>query len=454
MNFNIKQTEKEIAQIASAISDLVVGDGNENDEVDIGDMEQGMRQLLQEIGRQAMEQVLEKQDRVEAAIRCPCQHKTNYRCRREGMVITVFGRVRYKRRYYLCAHCGRGEKVLDTQLKIQPGQVSRGLKPLFALLGIQTSFDEAAELAKKLLLVEVSDNSIRKAVQWVGEKQDALEEKWKRLSDWHHYMNDPARQATPPPRRLYGSIDGVMVPTQTEWRELKTLCWYQVTPDSQRQWPSRYKERVGELVALKATQIRYHCDIQEAESFSTLLWATGCHYLAARAQELIFVADGARWIWRLVEENFPKAIQILDWYHAVVYLTPVAQALFSEKAKQTAWLSTMKEHLWFSRTQTVIDACLALTDHPTASDLAIKAATYFHHNLARMDYAHFRAQGYFIGSGTVESGCKQIGTMRLKRSGAQWLEVGARLVAKARALWLSGLWDHVVFEDNALSFAI
>jgi hypothetical protein len=71
-----------------------------------------------------------------------------------------------------------------------------------------------------------------------------------------------------------------------------------------------------------------------------------------------------------------------------------------------------------------------------------------------MDYAHFRKQGYLIGSGTVESGCKQIGTMRLKRSGAQWLEEGARWVAKARAVWLSGTWHDVITDYDALPFAI
>lgn len=126
MNFNIKQLGNEMAQIVSAVSDLVIEYARENEEIEIGVIEQGMRQLLQEVGRQAMEQVLEKQDPIEADIRCRCQQKANYRCRREGMVITVFGRVRYKRRYYLCDHCGRGEKVLDTQLKIQPGEVSEG----------------------------------------------------------------------------------------------------------------------------------------------------------------------------------------------------------------------------------------------------------------------------------------------------------------------------------------
>lgn len=427
---------------------------NEAEAVDLGEIEQGMRALLQTVGQQAMAQVLTKSDQTTPSIRCACQQKARYRCRREGMVITVFGRVRYKRSYYVCDRCGHGEKPLDKRLGIEPGQMSPGLKPLLALLGIQTSFDEAAALAEKLLLLTISDNSIRKAVQWVGQRQETREQKWEKLSDWHHYMDDPDRQAAPAPRRKYGSIDGVMVPTQGEWRELKTLCWYNVTPLSERQWPSRYNARVGELEALKATDIRYHCDIADVDTFSTLLWATGCHYLVDRAQELVFVCDGAKWIWRLVEENFPDAIQILDWYHAVEYLTPIAQTLFHEVDQQTTWIETMKAHLWHSRTQTVIDQCRALADHPAAAEPATKAATYFENNLARMDYAHFRQQGYFIGSGTVESGCKQISTMRLKRSGARWLEEGARWVAKARAVWLSGQWDDVVNGYSSLPFAI
>jgi len=454
MDFNTKQVKEGIEELAALFSDLVVKYVQEEEFVGIGEIEQGMRHMLQEIGRQALGQVLEKGDTVGPSIRCRCGHKAPYRSRREGMVITVFGRVRYKRSYYICDHCRCGEKPLDTLLKIQPREISEGLKPLLALLGIQTSFDEAAKLAQELLLLDISDNSIRKAAQWVGQKQQALEQKWAKLSDWHHYMNDPARQEEKAPRRLYGSIDGVMVPTQAEWRELKTVCWYEVSPISERQWPSRYKERIGQLEGLKAAHMRYHCDIQEAGSFSKLLWATGCHYLADRAQELIFVCDGAKWIWRLVEENFPEAIQILDWYHVVEYLTPVAQALFEEEDQQTEWLTTMKEHLWFSRTQLVIDTCTALASDASPSEPAAKAASYFQNNLARMDYAYFREQGYFIGSGTVESGCKQIGTMRLKRSGAQWLEEGARWVAKARAVWLSGQWQDVVYDHASLPYAV
>ncbi|MCB0027288.1 MAG: ISKra4 family transposase [Anaerolineales bacterium] len=438
MDVNTKQAKESVRQLATLFSDLLVKQVEAEEELTLGSLEQGMRQMLQEIGRQALAEVLSKSDQVKPEVSCPCGSKASYRCRRKGMVLSVFGRVHYQRSYYLCEACGQGQKPLDERLQIEPGEMSQGLKPLLALLGIQTSFDEAARLAQTLLLLTVSDNSIRKAVHWVGQKQQLREKKWTELSDWHHYVNHPARRQTQPPGRLYGSIDGLLVPTQAEWRELKTVCWYQVSPISERQWPSRYKTRLGELEGLKANNIRYHCDIQEAGAFAESVWATGCHYAADLAQELIFVCDGAQWIWRLVEENFPQAVQILDWYHAVEYLTPIAQALSSDEAEQAAWLTTMKEHLWCSRTQTVIDSCLALADQPPLAEAAHKAATYFQNNLARMDYAHFRQQGYLIGSGTVESGCKQIGTMRLKRAGAHWLEDGARLVAKARAVWLSG----------------
>ena len=53
-----------------------------------------------------------------------------------------------------------------------------------------------------------------------------------------------------------------------------------------------------------------------------------------------------------------------------------------------------------------------------------------------------------IGSGAVESGCKQIVTQGLKRGGAQWLVAGANQTAKARAVWLSGNGNSCVRRDQ------
>ena len=55
----------------------------------------------------------------------------------------------------------------------------------------------------------------------------------------------------------------------------------------------------------------------------------------------------------------------------------------------------------------------------------------------RMRYAHFRSQGFFVGSGVVETGCKTIIGYRLKQSGMEWSIRGANTIISLRCLTLS-----------------
>jgi hypothetical protein len=98
---------------------------------------------------------------------------------------------------------------------------------------------------------------------------------------------------------------------------------------------------------------------------------------------------------------------------------------------------------------------LELTHTIATEEAAAKAVTYYENNRHRMDYAHYRAKSFLIGSGTVESGCKQIATMRLKRSGALWTKEGAVATVKARAAWLSGAedWEAVTSDLSYLPLA-
>ena len=68
-----------------------------------------------------------------------------------------------------------------------------------------------------------------------------------------------------------------------------------------------------------------------------------------------------------------------------------------------------------------------------------------------MDYPTYRANGYQIGSGTIESGVKQIASQRMKVAGARWNLDSARLVAKARAAYLSGHWHNLAQQSEPLS---
>ena len=68
---------------------------------------------------------------------------------------------------------------------------------------------------------------------------------------------------------------------------------------------------------------------------------------------------------------------------------------------------------------------------------------YFETNRHRMRYAEFRAEGYPIGSGTVESACKRVIGARLKQAGMRWTKAGAQAVLNLRTHLLSDRWDAI-----------
>lgn len=172
--FSTKCEEMVVALLEADISQRV----ESGEIVDFTDMELKMREGLQRIGRQCLGRAVSQQERryPEAEIGCRCGAKAGYVRRRRAKSITVFGAVWYERAYYVCRACQQGQSPLDTRLGIAPGQISAGLGPLLALLGIQAPFEKSsARLAQELLLVEVSENSVRKETQLMGQLQTAVE---------------------------------------------------------------------------------------------------------------------------------------------------------------------------------------------------------------------------------------------------------------------------------------
>jgi len=334
---------------------------------------------------------------------------------------------------------------------ISAGEVTPGLAELLALAGVEVAFEEASRLIECFLLIRVSDNTLRKETELFGELQKEQEATWKAQSQKESWLQERLRQVGTQPGRFYGSIDGVMAPCKGEWRELKTLAWYRVEPlrsDQKRRHPAR---SVGAQNDLQAQQISYHCDIQTPDQFSDLLWATACQRRADLYEELVFVCDGAVWIWKLIERHFPDAVQIVDWYHASEYLPPIAEAVFGKGTPEYhQWLEQARTQLWDGQIEDLIHDCQLFASAPAAEKAVHAAVSYFSHNPKRMDYARFRQQGYFIGSGTIESAGKQIAAMRLKRAGARWTINGAVQTVKARAAWLSNQWESLAKRRAAL----
>ncbi len=440
MEFSIERMEKVAEMLAEEVREKMAG------RQEIDGLEGMMRELVKEAGRLGLQKAIEQGEEgyPSREVRCACERPPALVGKRGAVLWTVFGKVNYQRRYYHCAQCHQGQAPLDQAYGITPGQVTSGLASLLGVLGVEVSFEEASQLAERFLLFKVSDNTVRKQTEGYGQAQAQAENEWIVQAEDVKYLQARERRRAKRPGRVYASLDGAHVPLQEEWRELKTLCWYHVEPMQASHPKNHHGSRVGEQSHLQAKNMKYYCDIAEAEQFGRLVWATGLQNNVDAYDEIVFVCDGAAWIWRLVEQYFPQAVQIVDWYHASQYLTPIAEAaLGANPSAAQEWLTQTRTDLWEGRLQDVLRACRTFLPHPQAHSSAEKAISYYTHNQKRMDYARFRQQGYLIGSGTIESACKQIASVRLKRSGARWTLAGVIATAKARAAWLSKTWDQL-----------
>ena len=130
---------------------------------------------------------------------------------------------------------------------------------------------------------------------------------------------------------------------------------------------------------------------------------------------VVFLGDGAAWIWRLARLNFHGAICILDFYHATEHLLLLANAPYGEgspsakKAYRRWWRRCLADKI-----DLVIDEAKAqLPKAGKTRALAPKQINYLLRNRSRMHYQTYQQVGYFIGSGVVEMACKTVVGQRL-----------------------------------------
>ena len=141
---------------------------------------------------------------------------------------------------------------------------------------------------------------------------------------------------------------------------------------------------------------------------------------------------------------------VLDYYHACLYLTKIAEALFGKETQAAAaWAAKMRR--WLKDKKNGIGRVLhSAAAHAWRADLTkeekvayTEAYQYLQKRQGLMDYRTYRHQGLAIGSGITEAACKIVFTQRFKQSGMKWSLEGGQVVVDLRVIWLSRLWSTV-----------
>lgn len=391
--------------------------------------------LLKELGASLIAGLcsLASSSQPSPSIACSCGHQATYQRERKAQVTTLLGPISIWRSYYLCPNCGLGQHPLDTQLQFCASSRSQALDELLALLGAtQDSFVEAAQVLERLTLVHVSPNSVRDATEQLGAL--LLEHQTQPLAQPAIGASERATGASKS-SPLYITMDGVLAHLrELGWSEIKVGCCYHTHTRVDRLRPER--------LDIRAHSASYLTSLAEAQTFGWQLWQEAIRRGLLTADEVVVLGDGAHWIWNIAEKHFARATQILDWYHASEYIWNAASAIWGEAStERSEWAHTQLDKLWQSQ---VCEVLRELEKWRSRGQAVEAALSYYSEHQTRMDYASYRARGLQIGSGSVESACKQLVSARLKQAGMIWEAEGAEAVATVRAWLKSERWEQAM----------
>jgi hypothetical protein len=290
--------------------------------------------------------------------------------------------------------------------------------------------DAAQDVLKRFSGVRVSASTVLRCTEGVGERLRAQQKEGRMVEPTQAEPKwTAARDAGQP--AAYVGLDAFSVPMQgvqaskAEHRMLYTALLY--TPQKEH---TRYLVDF-ELDAL-AEQVRSQARALGVEQVS----------------DLIAVTDGGNGLEEALERHLAEDLKtILDWYHAAEHLCDFAKVWHgSDEEARSQWQHEAKTILYEHGGEALLANLQAIELPPRTSaevhEELRKLIGYFENNRHRTDYPTYRQNGWDIGSGPTEAGCKIIGE-RLKGSGMRWVEEGAATVAALRALYVSGgkLWD-------------
>lgn len=164
---------------------------------------------------------------------------------------------------------------------------------------------------------------------------------------------------------------------------------------------------------------------------------------------LICVMDGERQLWNLAEEWFPRAIGILDLFHAMERLWDVAHCLHAQESPEAGEFVTHHLRMLLEgKVSYVLRNFRQLAKNPGVKGAKKKTVqstiSYYENNQEHMRYDEYLAAGYPIASGVAEGACKHLVKDRMERAGMRWELEGAQAMLSVRAVYLNGLWDQFI----------
>jgi hypothetical protein len=382
---------------------------------------------------------------------CPgCKQDARCKGFRPRTALSLLGTLRLRRHYYLCPHCHQGTCPLDELLGLRAGDLTPAADEIVCLAGVQASFAEAAQKTlPRLAGLRVGESTVERATEAAGTRVAQAQGAGQSFGSgrpWAWHKDAEGKTVA------YVSVDATGVGMQgdngseAEGRMAYVGMVYNPVPDRRAQWADPTGKR-------PAWQARYVAQVQPLAALAGPLRRQAGQVGLDDAERWVALSDGGRGLEDFLRDNFGRVeAVILDFWHVAQYLGDLSKALFAgqEEAAQT-WQAQWCHRLKHEGGVVVLEALRELDRKGwsrEARQTHQEVLTYFTNQAHRMDYPCYRAKGWQIGSGPVESACKTVVGQRLKGAGMRWGEDGADALCHLRALFRSeptqwdAFWGH------------
>lgn len=296
------------------------------------------------------------------------------------------------------------------------------MQTLLCYLGQSKVYEEASQICDKLLHVDVSSPQIQRVCRFYGEHLDQVIDK--NLEEYIPVLEDLTAQDN-----VYVMVDGSFLFTREDkWKEIKL--------------GRIFSDRSVIPINAKRNEVMESVYVSHMGSVKKFFPKLERHLVPYKKK--VIIADGAAWIWNWVEDNYPGATQILDFYHAKDKLVLFAKHQFKEEQERKNWLANRYEQLMTDQVEEVISVVKSIRSRcPSATEAKYTLIRYFVEHAERMLYKTYRDKGLLIGSGPIEAAHRNVLQQRLKLSGQKWSIEGANAIANLRCYEKGGSWPLV-----------
>lgn len=407
----------------------------------------------QELMGKIVEQILEEQFSAELnreTIVCPKCGKVLKRRDVHGKTVeTLVGKIRLRRPYFYCDSCKEGFYPLDDALILSDRVKQWDMQEAGASVAAEVPYNKAEEIFEKLTGMSMSDHAMHDIVGDLCETVDVLD-----IAPSVEQIEEKVRIVGKGKKWrpiMVLTIDGALVPTRPE--EAKGKGKGRKKERAKRaKWEGEWREEKGFRFYLvdgdRIEHVLCWHQVQSSEELKECLRKVKEAGLIPESDiRLCVVGDGARWIWKVIKEIFPEAIQVLDYYHASEHIYNTAEVIYDNSEEAQEWAEATITRLFVGEIEEVINDLEKMEIHNEELQSEIGSLlTYLKENKDRMNYKHARKGGYPIGSGGIESYNKTVCHTRLKRSGAWWYVEKANQMLALRCAKYNGTFQELFIQ--------